>query len=154
MYKLESLRAHLLANVPGLQPEGLHTFAKDGHIQSTAATGMGWVYHFTAEVILTDYAGHADQVVLPLLQWLHRHQPELFLSRELMAESVRFEVDVLNHQAYDFGFTLKLSERVTVQQDGETAKVQHHGEPPLDPYEGIRQWQLFVLGELVQTWKT
>lgn len=152
MYKLDSLRAHLLAKVPGLQPDGLHTFAKDGYIQATAASGMGWVYHFTMECILTDFSGHADQVVLPLLQWLRQHQPELFLSRDLMEKALRFEVDVLNHQAYDLGFTLKLSERVTVQQDGTTATVQHHGEPPLDPYEGITHWQLVVQGELVDTW--
>lgn len=154
MYKLQSLRAHLLANVPGLQPDGLHTFAKNGHIQATAATGMGWVYHFTAECILTDFAGHADQVVLPLLQWLHQHQPDLFLSRELMEQALRFEVDVLNHEAYDLGFTLKLTERVTVQQEGDTARVNHHGEPPLAAQESTTNWELFVMGELVDTWKT
>lgn len=154
MYKLDSLRAHLLAHVPGLQPDGLHTFAKDGHIQATAATGMGWVYHFTAEAILTDYAGHADLVVLPLLQWLRQHQPELFLSRELMAEALRFEVDVLNHQTYDLGFTLKLSERVTISTEAGTGQIQHHGEPPLEPLADVGRWQFFVCGELVHEWTT
>ena len=152
MYKLDSLRAHLLAHVPGLQADALHTFVEGGHIESTASQSMSFVYHYKMQVVMTDYSGNADAVMLPVLRWLRTHQPELFLSPALMADAFKFEVDVLNHQAYDLGITLKLSERVSVHTTGSTAQVQHHSEPPLDPYSQVERWQLYVMGELVSEW--
>jgi P2 phage tail completion protein R (GpR) len=154
MYKPASLRAHLLLQVPGLQAEGLHTFVDAGHIEATASASMSYVYHYTLQTIITDYAGHSDAVILPILTWLRTHQPELFLSTTLMADAFKFEADILSHNTYDFGITLKLSERVSVNTEGRTATVQHHGEPPLEPYADVDRWELFVLGESVGTWDT
>lgn len=132
MYKPTSLRAHLLQKVPSLQAEALHTFIDAGHIEATASVSMSYVYHYTLQVIITDYAGHSDAVILPILTWLRTHQPELFLSPTLMADAFKFEADILNHDTYDFGITLKLNERVSVKTEGTTTTVHHHGEPPLD----------------------
>lgn len=154
MYKPASLRAHLLQQVPGMQEDALHTFVDSGHIECTASTSMSYVYHYSLQVIVTDYAGHADAVILPILNWLRMHQPELFLSRSLMADGFRFEADILNHETYDFGITLKLSERVSVKTVGKLATVQHHGEPPLEPYADVDRWELFVQGESQGTWDT
>lgn len=154
MYKPASLRAHLLGQVPGLGPDHLHTFVESGHIVSTAGASQSFEYHYTLQVLLTDYAGHSDAVIIPVLAWLRQHQPELFLSRDLIADSVTFEADVLSHDTYDFGLKLKLSERVTVTQDGNTARVTHHNEPPLDPYEDVKSWELHVRGEKVAQWTT
>lgn len=154
MYKLHSLRTHLLTNVVGLQAEALHTFIESGHIESTASTSMSFVYHYKMQVIATDYAGDSDAVILSVLIWLRTHQPELFSSPELMADGFKFEVDVVNHESYDLGITLKLSERVSVKTvDGKPA-LQHHAEPPLDPYEGVERWEFFVQGESKGVWDT
>lgn len=154
MYKPASLRAHLLLQVPGLQAESLHTFVDAGHIEATASTSMSYVYHYSLQAIITDYAGHSDAVILPILTWLRTHQPELFLSTTLMAESFKFEADILSHDTYDFGITLKLSERVSVKTEGRTATVQHHGEPPLEPYADVDSWELVILGETMGSWDT
>lgn len=153
MYKPASLRAHLLAQVPGLEADHLHTFIDHGHISATAGPSHSFVYHYTLNAILTDYAGHSDAVIIPILTWLRQHQPELLLGSEVLGEAFTFEADILSHETYDLGIKLKLSERVSVTTDAAgTATAQHHGEPPLDPYEGIKHWQLFVLGELVSEW--
>lgn len=154
MYKPASLRAHLLQHVPGLQPEALHTFVDAGHIESTAAASMSYVYHYTLQSILTDYAGHADAVILPVLTWLRTHQPELFLSTELMAKSFKFEADILSHDTYDFGITLKLSERVSVRTEGRVATVQHHTEPPLEPWAEVDRWELVINQQNMGSWDT
>lgn len=154
MYKPASLRAHLLLQVPGLQAEALHTFVDAGHIECTASASMSYVYHYSLQTIITDYSGHADAVILPILTWLRMHQPELFLSTTLMADGFKFEADILNHDTYDFGITLKLSERVSVKTDGHQATVQHHGEPQLEPYADVDRWELVILGESKGTWDT
>jgi hypothetical protein len=152
MYKPASLRAHLLNNVPGLKPDTLHTFIESGHIEATASTSMSFVYSYTMNVVLTDYSSNADAVIIPTLTWLREHQPELFLSTELMARSFKFEADILSHETYDLGIKLELSERVTVHREGRIVKVQHHGEPPLDPYEDIDSFELYIFGEKVASW--
>lgn len=154
MYKPASLRAHLLKQVPGLQAETLHTFVDGGHIEATASTSMSYVYHYSMQAIITDYVGHSDAVILPILTWLRTHQPELFLSTTLMADSFKFEADILNHESYDFGITLKLTERVSIKTEGRLAQVQHHGEPPLEPFADVDRWELIVLGESVGVWDT
>jgi len=152
MYKLHSLRTHLLTNVAGLSAEALHTFIDSGHIESTASASMSFVYHYQMQVIATDYAGDSDAVILAVLIWLRTHQPELFAAPELMAEGFKFEVDLINHESYDLGITLKLSERVSAKNvDGQTL-LQHHAEPPLDPYEGVESWEFFVKGESQGVW--
>lgn len=146
MYKPASLRAHLLQKVPSLQVEALHTFIDAGHIEATASVSMSYVYHYTLQVIITDYAGHSDAVILPILTWLRTHQPELFLSPTLMADAFKFEADILNHDTYDFGVTLKLSERVSVKTEGTTTTVHHHSEPPLDTETDMLGVNLVITG--------
>jgi hypothetical protein len=145
MYKPTSLRAHLLQMVPGLQAEALHTFIDAGHIEATASTSLSYVYHYSLQTIITDYAGQSDAVILPVLVWLRTHQPELFLSPALMADAFKFEADILSHTTYDFGITLKLSERVSVKTEGGTATVQHHREPALDTDDEAPGFQQIVV---------
>lgn len=131
MLKPPSLRKQLLAKVPGLTVDTLHTFISKGHIESSAHGTLSFEYTYTLEVILTDYAGHSDVVMIALLQWLRINQPELLLKPEVMAERFTFEVDILNNKTCDIGINLKLTERVGVKHvDGKNI-VEHFAEPAL-----------------------
>ena len=69
MNKPESLRAHLLATVAELQhnPDRLLIFIDNGKVRCTAAASLSFEYSFDLQIILTDFAGHPDSVMLPLL---------------------------------------------------------------------------------------
>jgi hypothetical protein len=155
MKKPESLRQHLLASVPTLarDPERLLIFIDTGKIRCTAAPGLSFEYEYTLNVILTDYAGSPDVIMVPLLAWLRVHQPELLLNLEKSSEGIRFEADILDKHKVDLSMTLPLSERVIVKiLDGEL-HIEHADEPPMiaDAFEA-QSWQLYVGGELVVAW--
>lgn len=136
MIKPTSLRDHLLAAVPGLRdsPERMLVFVEDGKLQSSYEPGLSFQYQYTLALILTDYAGSPDSVMLPVLQWLTRHQPEL-LANPSRRDDVAFDVDVLADNLVDVALKLPLSERVVVteQTDG-TLLLTHAAEPPTEDY--------------------
>ncbi|MCC7632581.1 phage tail protein [Stenotrophomonas rhizophila] len=136
MIKPGSLRDHLLAAVPGLldSPDRLLVFVEDGKVQSSYEPGLSFQILYTLSLILTDYAGSPDSVMLPLLQWVTRHQPEL-LANPAHRDGIAFDVDVLANDLVDVALKLPLSERVVVvaQADG-TFLLNHVGEPPTEDY--------------------
>ena len=79
MLKPGSLRAHLTAALPELarDPEKLVVLARAGRTICTGTASLSFEYAYTLQVIVLDYAGHADAVVVPLLAWVARNQPEL-----------------------------------------------------------------------------
>lgn len=135
MNKHESLRAHLIAAVPGLaqNPDRLMIFIDNGKIRSTAGFGLSFEYIYTLNLILTDYADHPDAVAIPLLAWVLINQRELMENVELSKNSIVFEVDVLDNSKVDLSIKLPLTERVIVKrQDDGTLQVSHPPEPVVD----------------------
>lgn len=131
MIKPQSLRQHLLAAVPALDndPERLLVFVEGGSLASTYQPGLSFEYRYSLEVIITDFGGAPEAVVVPLLQWLTRHQPEL-LAAPGKREQVGFEVDVLAGDLVDLSIKLPLTERVVVTRDaGGRLQLRHVGEP-------------------------
>ncbi|MDR8387454.1 phage tail protein [Pseudomonas sp. JL2] len=132
MNKPESLRAHLLSTVAELKhnPDRLLIFIDNGKIRCTAAASLSFEYSFDLQVILTDYAGHPDSVMLPLLGWLSVNQSELLENLNKSAEGIQFEADILDNSKVDLSLTLPLTERVVVGKgaDGNTT-IHHPGEP-------------------------
>ena len=72
MNKPEHLRAHLLATVAEFKhnPDRLLIFIDNGKVRCTAAASLSFEYSFDLQIILTDFAGHPDSVMLPILGWL------------------------------------------------------------------------------------
>ncbi|WP_024778253.1 phage tail protein [Pseudomonas corrugata] len=136
MNKPDSLKAHLLATVAELKhnPDRLLIFIDNGKIRCTAAASLSFEYSFDLQVILTDYAGHPDSVMLPLLGWLSVNQSELLENLNKSAEGIQFEADILDNSKVDLSLTLPLTERVVVgiDVDGNTT-VHHPGEPQQVP---------------------
>ncbi|NUT88897.1 phage tail protein [Pseudomonas corrugata] len=132
MNKPESLRAHLLATVAELKhnPDRLLIFIDNGKIRCTAAASLSFEYSFDLQVILTDFAGHPDTVMLPLLGWVSVNQSELLENLNKSADGIRFEADLLDSSKVDLSLALPLTERVVVEKndDGKTT-IRHPGEP-------------------------
>ncbi|OEC72696.1 phage tail protein [Pseudomonas sp. AP19] len=132
MNKHESLRAHLLACVAELKhnPESLLIFIDNGKVRCTAAASLSFEYSFDLQIILTDFAGHPDSVILPILGWLSVNQSELLENLDKVKTGIQFEADIIDTSKVDFSLTLPLTERVIVGKDDQgNTTVKHAGEP-------------------------
>ena len=132
MNKPESLRAHLLATVAEFKhnPDRLLIFIDNGKVRCTNASSLSFEYSFDLQIILTEFAGHPDSVMLPLLGWLSVNQSELLESLDKVNNGIQFEADILDKDLVDLSIRLALTERVVVTTDdqGKTI-VKHPGEP-------------------------
>ena len=132
MNKHESLRAHLLACVAELKhnPDSLLIFIDNGKVHCTAAPSLSFEYSFDLQLILTDFAGHPDSVILPILGWLSVNQSELLENLDKVKTGIQFEADIIDTSKVDFSLTLPLTERVIVGKDDQgNTTVKHAGEP-------------------------
>lgn len=132
MNKPDSLRTHLLTTIAELKhnPDRLLVFIDNGKVRCTAAASLSFEYSFDLQIILTDFAGHPDSVMLPLLGWLSVHQSELLENLNKSADGIQFEADILDNSKVDMSFTLPLTERVVVGKDEEgNTTTRHPGEP-------------------------
>ncbi|WP_055128239.1 phage tail protein [Pseudomonas mediterranea] len=132
MNKPESLRTHLLATISELKhnPDRLLIFIDNGKIRCTAAASLSFEYSFDLQVILTDFAGHPDSVMLPVLGWLKVNQADLLENLNKSTGGIQFEADILDNSKVDLSLTLTLTERVIVSKDADGYTTIHHpGEP-------------------------
>lgn len=156
MNKPDSLRSHLLACVPALKhdPDRLLIFIDNGKVRCTAATSLSFEYAYDLQIILTEFAGHPDSVMLPLLGWLQINQSELMANLDKSATGIKFEADIIDNSKVDLSLTLPLTERVVVKKQGDgTYNMTHATEPQYTPYPDIDgPIQVFNNGELVAEW--
>ena len=157
MNKPDSLRNHLLAAVPELHknPDRLLVFIDNGTVPSTAAVGLSFEYAYTLNVILTDFAGHPDALMIPLLAWLLVNQHELIANLEKGKDAIKFEADILDNSKVDLSIELPLTERVIVKkQDDGTLQVSHPDEPQLEPFLPAGDWKLYAGESLLAEWQS
>jgi hypothetical protein len=155
MKKPQLLRQHLIAAMPTLaaDPERLLVFVDDGGLVASFTAGLSFQYRYTLELILRDFAGAPEAVMVPLLQWLTRHQPELLANPE-NREKLTFVVDVLSDSLVDLAIKLPLTERVRVVQDNAGAfQLEYLSEPPTEweHRHSLAGGPLFADGEVVAT---
>lgn len=103
---------------------------------------LSFEYSFDLQIILTEFAGHPDSVILPILGWLSVNQSELLENLDKAKDGIQFEADILDKNKVDLSITLQLTERVVVGEDdqGKTT-VKHPNEPQ------------YVAGYLDPNWK-
>lgn len=132
MNKPASLRAAIAAAVPDLKknPDRLLVFADEGAIVKTGTKSLSFEYRYTINLILTDFAGNADTIMVALLAWVQVNQPELLLHPNKQAKGITFEVDHINHDTCDLSIKLELTEavKVTTDEDGKHT-ITHNQEP-------------------------
>ncbi|MDO6525441.1 phage tail protein [Motilimonas sp. 1_MG-2023] len=153
MNKPEELRALLLAAVPHLarNPSNLQIFIEQGKIVATGA-GQNLSFEYQCDVIIlaTDYAEHADTLIVPLMAWVAKHQPELLTNPDKRQNGVKFRAELISKKKSDIEITIPITERVLVTPVEGGRTVKHLPEPLFDPYSGF-EWKLFIDGEQVPT---
>ncbi|MCF3502468.1 phage tail protein [Stenotrophomonas maltophilia] len=155
MKKPQLLRQHLVAAMPSLaaDPERLLVFVDDGGLAASFAAGLSFQYRYTLELVLRDFAGAPEAVMVPLLQWLTRHQPELLANPE-NRDKLTFVVDVLSDKLVDLAIKLPLTERVRVVQDNAGAfQLEYLPEPPTEweHRHSLAGGPMFADGQVVAT---
>lgn len=156
MNKPDSLRTLLLESVPGLKknPERLLMFIDQGKVRCTAAASLSFEYGYSLQIILTDFAGHPDSVMLPILGWLRINQSELLVNLDKSAEGLKFEVDLLDRAKVDMAITLPLTERVIVKrEDDGSFNVTHAEEPQYEDYAEQGPVTVYADGEPLVSWQ-
>lgn len=149
MIKPDSLREHLLAAVPALKrdPERLLVFIDEGHLHATAVPNLSFEYRYQLQLVITDFQGHPDAVMVPLIAWLATQQSELLANPE-RRDGIRFEADVLANNAVDLSITLPLTERVGVHPRPEGGyDVTHYPEPKLESPLRAGRWEVYLRDE-------
>lgn len=155
MFKPGSLRAFLTAANPELarDPDRLVVFIDEGSLQATFAPGLSFEYAYTLNLVFTDYAGHPDAIMAPLLIWLREHQSELLANPDNRGR-ITFEADLLANDAVDLSIKIPLTERVGVhpRAGGTGHDIEHYPEPQLDQVLQATHWQLWLRDELIAEW--
>ncbi|WP_324147781.1 phage tail protein [Dyella sp.] len=155
MKKPASLRQALTAALSDLarNPENLLVFVDKGSVIATYVPGLSFEYSYTLNVILTDYAGDPDTVMVPLLLWVRDNQPELLDNVGMRPDGITFEADIISHDACDLSLTLKLTERVIVaESDNGRLDITHIDEPMPEPLLMAKHWRLFLRDALIAEW--
>jgi len=115
LHKPNSLRSLLLAKVPALQenPDLLSMFIDKGKVVSRATGSLSFQYRYTLNLVVQDYAGDVDALILPILFWIQREEPELL--ERAPHEPLTYESEILDAASADVSIYLELSERVLVE---------------------------------------
>ncbi|OBU84542.1 phage tail protein [Chromobacterium subtsugae] len=137
MNKPADLRRAIEAALPELRdnPDRLIMLVEDGGIV-TAPGRLNFGYRYKLKITVIDFAGHLDQLIIPLRAWIEQNEPPLMQNPEALERGFRFAVEWISATTVDVQFTLQLSEgvRVEVGEDGNITAT-HYGEPPA-PWEG------------------
>ncbi|TCP95281.1 tail completion protein R (GpR) [Sphingomonas sp. PP-F2F-A104-K0414] len=154
MKKPDTLRRTILSFVPTLaaDPAKLSFFVDKGRIAARAGGTLSLEYRYTLNVVIEDYAGDVDDLMVPLLAWIAEQQPDLFEGTD--PEPFAFESELLDADRADVSISVELTEAVRVTpKEGGGFDADHLEEPRhLDEFPGIccvNLWQLFMRDQLV-----
>lgn len=141
MRKADSLRRWLTACLPDDfkdHPDRLQIYLESGQIAARQSRTLSFVYQYTAKVLVTDFAGDADRLMVPLLAWIEKEQPQLL--RRSDSQPFAFEAELLDGECCDIEFSIELTENrlVTARDDGSGYDIQRPAEPAFtDAFAGV-----------------
>lgn len=128
MIKPASARAALEKAIPSLvnEPDKLTVFIDSGSIAATGSKSASFEYRYTLNMILLDFAGNADDVMIAIVEWARSNQPDLVTNWDQRDTAITFECDVLNNETVDLSIKLKLSEGVAVTIGPDGSRIVQH----------------------------
>lgn len=152
MKKPISLRAHLEQWLPNLKkhPDKLHVLIEKGRVSTKAGVSASFEYHYTLQLLITDFAESVDTLVVPIMVWAQTHQPDLIHAIDKQSKAITFVAEVIDHDMIDIEISLELSERVLVRPRQTGYECEHIGEPPMPDLTGPTGWSLDANGEAVE----
>lgn len=133
MRKLESLRKHMTDALAhrGLRdnPSDMHFAVPSGTALANSRSGEGraFEYQYTISLGIFDCAYSLDEILIPLLLWVERWQPELL---GLTSGGVAWEVEQLDDQKFDVLIRIPITEAVMLQPRPDGG---HDVTRPVDP---------------------
>ncbi len=159
MQKPQSLRAHLVAANPKLKndPDKLHLFVDTGNALGTATEGHSFAYRYTVTILIMDYEGEVDALMVPLLAWVKVYQPELVANPDKRQTGVKFEVDFNNNKTADISIEMELTEsRIVTKDENGVLNIRAGKEvQPTPDYSDQEFWTLQAEdGTLLAEWYT
>lgn len=151
MLKPNSLKQALYKALPVLaeNPDMMRIFIDEGVIAATLAPSLSFENRYTLNVLILDYRGDINLVLVPLAAWLRENQPDIFTTGD--GKGFTYISDINTGDSQDLSISLKLTERTLVQQEGARLYVRNVGEPP-EPEPVERPKELYINGELVSQW--
>lgn len=153
MLKPDSLRKTLTDAVPVLRtnPDMLRLYVDNGQIASTLATSLSFEKRYMLNVVVTDFTGELDLLLVPVLAWLREHQPDIMTTDEGRKKGFTWIADLNNDSSVDISISLMLTERTLVKQVGAALHIDNIPEPaPPEPV--TRPMELWMRDELVSKW--
>jgi hypothetical protein len=141
MNKPASIRAAIVAALPELKrdPDRLQVYVDKGRVRATGAPGRSFEYSYNLTLILLDFTGDEDALMVVILGWLAANQADLLQNLETNKEAITFESDILDAGKVDLQLQLPLTERVIVKpRIGGGFDITHPAEPAADP--GFGPW--------------
>ena len=122
---------------------------------ANATASLSFEYSFKLNLIVTDYAGDADAIMVTLNAWLKGHQLDLMANEETRKHGIAFEVDLNNHETVDILIKLDLTERVAVKRDDKgRLDIQRLAEIQSTPAYDDAFWMLYAGDTLLAEWQT
>lgn len=153
MKKAADLRKHISTWVPdlGKNEDKLHVFIEKGTVATKLVQGLGFQYAYTLQIVITDFGESPDVVIVPILAWLQKNQPDLLQDPVRRDRAIAIEAEIIDNDKVDIQFTVELTEGVTVRDVPSGFECQHIGEPNLDELlglgHGVKNWQIYLKGE-------
>ena len=140
MRKADSLRQWLTAYLPDykIHPDRLNIWIEGGQIEARRSRTLAFTYRYTLKVGLWEYAGDADHILVPLLAWIEKEQPQLL--RRDDSQPFGFECELLDGDISDVLISIDLTEAVTVKPSDAKAgyEVAHPPEAGVaDAFPGV-----------------
>lgn len=141
MRKADSLRRWLTACLPAdfkEHPDRLQIYIEAGQIAAQQSKTLSFVYQYTLKALVLDFAGDADRLMVPMLAWIAKEQPQLLRRQD--SQPFAFEAELLDSETSDIEISIDLTERVIVtpRADGSGYDVHHPPEPDFtDAFAGV-----------------
>ncbi|MCH8686464.1 phage tail protein [Pedomonas mirosovicensis] len=132
MNKPDLLRQHLLEALPDLPPERLTLSIGQGRTAIVQSATLSFEYRYSLTVTINDFSGGLDTIMVPVLAWLERNQPERL--RQPAHEALTFEIATFDTGQTNFTIVLDLSETVLAEpREGGGYTLTYVPEPDYDP---------------------
>jgi len=135
--KADDLKALLLRSVRALadNPENLTLFVDRGSIACRAGS-LSFEYRYTLNIVVQDFAGSVDALIVPILGWIADHQPELLQRAD--SQPFSFESELLDGDLSDISIDIALTERVQITPGIGGVHARHLDEMlPADAFPGV-----------------
>ncbi|WP_244552957.1 Rz1-like lysis system protein LysC [Escherichia coli] len=133
-----------LCPMPGSDPETNGDLSADIRV-------LSFEKRYTLNVIVTDFTGDFDLLIVPVLAWLRENQPDIMTTDEGQKKGFTFYADINNDSSFDISISLMLTERTLVSEVDGALHVKNIPEPP-PPEPVTRPMELYINRELVSKW--